>query len=60
LANRKQAGAKRVVSNIEELKDECLSLIVDFAGVGTTTAGALEAVGPGGRVVLVGRLAWKW
>lgn len=47
-------GAKKVVSDITELADEGLSLIIDFAGFGTTTAGAIEAVGPGGRVVLVG------
>ncbi|NMA93434.1 MAG: zinc-binding dehydrogenase [Clostridiales bacterium] len=50
----RDAGAKKVVSNILELKDEGLEVIVDFAGSGTTTADALEAVGFGGSVVLVG------
>jgi alcohol dehydrogenase, propanol-preferring len=31
-----------------------LDVIADFAGFGTTTAAAVEAVAPGGRVVLVG------
>lgn len=49
-----EIGAKRVVKDITELKDAGLDLVVDFAGFGTTTAGALETVRPGGRVVLVG------
>ena len=31
-----------------------LDVIVDFAGMGTTTATAVETVAPGGRIVLVG------
>jgi propanol-preferring alcohol dehydrogenase len=50
----KRIGAKRVVKDIADLKDEQLNLIVDFAGFGTTTAAALETVAPNGRVVLVG------
>ncbi len=50
----REAGAKKVVSNILELKDEGLEVIIDFAGSGVTTAQALEAVGFHGRVVLVG------
>lgn len=49
-----EAGAKRVVKNIAELADENLDVIVDFAGFGTTTAAAVEVIGTGGRVVLVG------
>ncbi len=54
-------GAKRVVTNIKELADEKLDLIVDFAGFGVTTTEALETVKPGGTVVLVGmgRLEFK-
>ncbi|MHB1018432.1 MAG: alcohol dehydrogenase catalytic domain-containing protein [Coriobacteriia bacterium] len=47
-------GVKRVVKDIRELADVGLELIVDFAGFGTTTAGAIEAVGNYGRVVQVG------
>ncbi len=48
------AGAKRVVSNILELKDENLEVIIDFAGADITTAQACEAIGFQGRIVLVG------
>ena len=43
-----------MVKDVTELADENLDLIIDFAGFGTTTAGAIEAVGMNGRVVLVG------
>jgi propanol-preferring alcohol dehydrogenase len=43
-----------VVEDVTELAPYGLDLIVDFAGFGTTTAGAIEAVRPGGRVVQVG------
>lgn len=49
-----QLGAKKVVKDVADLAGDALDLIIDFAGFGTTTAGAIEAVGPGGRVVLVG------
>jgi propanol-preferring alcohol dehydrogenase len=49
-----ELGAKRVVKDVSELADLQLDLIIDFAGFGTTTAAAIEAVGKGGRVVLVG------
>lgn len=48
------AGAQRVVHDVAELADENLDLIVDFAGVGTTTAAGLETLAVGGRLVLVG------
>lgn len=47
-------GAKKVVSDVKELKDENLDLIVDFAGAGDTVKESLETVGFGGTVVLVG------
>jgi propanol-preferring alcohol dehydrogenase len=50
----REAGAERVVKDIAELADEQLDLIVDFAGFGTTTAGAIATVGQHGRVVQVG------
>lgn len=48
------AGAKRVVRDVLELQDEELDLVVDFAGFGTTTDGAISVVRPHGRVVLIG------
>lgn len=50
----RQAGAERVVRDITELTDEQLDLICDFAGFGTTTAGAISAVANRGRVIQVG------
>lgn len=50
----REAGAERVVKDITELGEEQLDVIVDFAGFGTTTAGAIAAVGQRGRVVQVG------
>ncbi|WP_168202658.1 zinc-binding dehydrogenase [Georgenia wutianyii] len=47
-------GVVRCVSDITELADLGLDVILDFAGFGTTTAGAVDIVGPGGRVVQVG------
>jgi propanol-preferring alcohol dehydrogenase len=47
-------GCKKIVSDITGLLDENLDVIIDYAGFGTTTAGAIEAVRPGGRVVQVG------
>lgn len=47
-------GAKEVASNIKEFTDKNLEVIVDFAGGGTTTSDAIEAVGFKGKVVIVG------
>jgi len=47
-------GVVRCVSDITELADLGLDVILDFAGFGTTTAGAVDIVRPGGRVVQVG------
>lgn len=47
-------GVKSVVEDVRELAPLGLDVIVDFAGFGTTTAGAIEAVRPGGIVVQVG------
>lgn len=47
-------GAYKAAENILDFKDEGLEVIVDFAGSGKTTAEALEAVAPGGKVVIVG------
>ncbi|MCI3273459.1 zinc-binding dehydrogenase [Streptomyces cylindrosporus] len=52
-----EMGARRIVGDIRELADEELAVIVDFAGAGTTTAAAVDAVRRGGRVVLPGMAA---
>jgi propanol-preferring alcohol dehydrogenase len=50
----KKIGAKEVVSDISELADKELDLVVDYAGFDVTTSKALETVRPGGTVILVG------
>jgi propanol-preferring alcohol dehydrogenase len=50
----RQLGVKALVASVEELAPYELDLIVDFAGFGATTAGAIAAVRPGGLVVQVG------
>ena len=47
-------GARAVFAQVSEMAHLGLDLIVDFAGFGETTAGAIRAVRPGGRVVQVG------
>ena len=47
-------GCKEVVETPNELTKYNLEVIIDFAGSGTTTANALEAIGYRGRVVVVG------
>jgi len=47
-------GVTSVVADVNELAPLGLDLIVDFAGFGTTTAGAITAVKRGGIVVQVG------
>ncbi len=49
-----EIGVKRTVKDIRELADVGLTTIVDFAGFGDTTLGAIEAVAPGGKVIQVG------
>ncbi|MFE3001001.1 zinc-binding dehydrogenase [Nocardia sp. NPDC059246] len=50
----RQLGAIDCFSDASELRDVRPDVIIDFAGMGTTTAAAVEAVRTGGRVVLVG------
>lgn len=50
----RQLGARGVGADIREFEDQDLDVIVDFAGYGTTTAAAIDAVRPRGRVVQVG------
>lgn len=47
-------GCKAVFENVSDLAAVGPELIVDYAGFGVTTAQAIDAVAPGGRVVLVG------
>jgi 2-desacetyl-2-hydroxyethyl bacteriochlorophyllide A dehydrogenase len=47
-------GVADVSSDITDFSDRGLDVIVDYAGFGTTTAGAIQAVKQGGRVVQVG------
>lgn len=48
------AGVREVVADAKELAAFGLDVIVDFAGVGVTTAAAVEAINPHGRIVQVG------
>lgn len=50
----KAQGVTTIVEDVSELARFNLDTIVDFAGFGSTTAGAIDAVRPGGRVVQVG------
>lgn len=50
----KEIGAKDVVSDIKDLVDVGLDLVVDFAGFDVTTSEGLKALSPGGTLVLVG------
>jgi propanol-preferring alcohol dehydrogenase len=47
-------GAAGVGTDIRQFADRELDVIIDFAGYGTTTAAAIEAVRPRGRVVQIG------
>ena len=47
-------GVTEVVADVSDMAGFDLELIVDFAGFGETTAGAVRVIRPGGRVVLVG------
>lgn len=49
-----EIGAVRTVKDVRELAEVGLDVVIDFAGFGTTTAGAVEVVKEGGRVIQVG------
>jgi propanol-preferring alcohol dehydrogenase len=53
------AGAKSVVRDVREFAGLRLDVIVDFAGFGSTTAGAVDVIRRGGTVVVVGMGALK-
>ena len=50
----RERGVKEVVSDVLDLAPFELEMIADFAGFGTTTAGAVEVIQDGGRVIQVG------
>jgi propanol-preferring alcohol dehydrogenase len=50
----KELGVSGTGENIREFADKGLDVIIDFAGFEGTTASAVDAVKPGGRVVQVG------
>ena len=47
-------GVKGIVKDVLDLAQFNLDVIVDFAGFGTTTAGAVHSINPFGRIVQVG------
>lgn len=49
-----ELGIAGVSESILDFADKNLELIVDYAGFGTTTSQAIEAIGPDGTVVQVG------
>ena len=53
-AAAKAQGVREVVDDVSQLGTYELDLIIDFAGFGDTTSGAIAAVRQGGRVVQVG------
>lgn len=53
-ADARAAGFADVVADAQELVGRDLDAVIDYAGFGTTTAAAVEAVRPHGRVVQVG------
>lgn len=56
----KEFGVKEVFADVSDLQGLDLDVIVDFAGFGTTTTGAIRAVKTRGRVVLVGLGKSEW
>ncbi len=53
-ALKEEIGVTEVASDITEFKDKGLELIVDYAGFGSTTAGAVETLVEHGTLVQVG------
>jgi 2-desacetyl-2-hydroxyethyl bacteriochlorophyllide A dehydrogenase len=48
------AGATKVFQDVREFEGLDLDVIIDFAGYGSTTAGAIDVIRIGGRIVQVG------
>lgn len=53
-------GVSEVVADVATLAGRDLDVVIDFAGFGTTTTGAIRAVKTRGRVVLVGLGRSEW
>ncbi|MBL3699914.1 alcohol dehydrogenase catalytic domain-containing protein [Leucobacter luti] len=53
-------GLAEVFADVSALEGMDLDVVIDFAGFGTTTSGAIRAVKPRGRVVLVGLGRSEW
>ncbi|GAA4535132.1 zinc-binding dehydrogenase [Pseudonocardia xishanensis] len=49
-----EIGASGAAADIRDFEDRDLDVVIDFAGYGTTTAAAIDAVRPNGRVVQIG------
>lgn len=56
----KGRGVQEVVADVSEIEGRDLDVVIDFAGFGTTTSGAIRAVKTRGRVVLVGLGRSEW
>lgn len=54
-----ESGAVICAKSLDKMSGVRFDTIVDFAGTGTTTAAAVNAMKPGGRIVLVGLSAKK-
>ncbi|MFD5753056.1 zinc-binding dehydrogenase [Streptomyces sp. NPDC127033] len=50
----KELGVGGVSADIRDFEDAGLDVVIDFAGFGTTTASAVDAVRHGGRIVQIG------
>jgi propanol-preferring alcohol dehydrogenase len=50
----RELGVEGISADIRDFEGENLDVIVDFAGFGTTTASAVDAVRPRGRIVQIG------
>ncbi|MGO2750793.1 MAG: zinc-binding dehydrogenase [Pseudoclavibacter sp.] len=56
----KALGVEEVHGDVSALEGQDLDVVIDFAGFGTTTTGAIRAVKNRGRVVLVGLGKAEW
>lgn len=50
----RKLGASEVSGDIHDFESAGLDVIIDFAGVGTSSAAAIDTIRPGGRVVQIG------
>ena len=47
-------GLEKIVSDVRELKEDNLDIIIDFAGFDSTVSGSIDTVKPCGTVVIIG------